>query len=41
MEIVKWHSISISSKDEEIMSNYNTGVSISGRWSLALIFGEI
>jgi len=41
MEIVKWHSVSISSKDKEIMPNHNTSVSISSWWSLALVFGEV
>jgi hypothetical protein len=41
MEIVEWHSVSISSEDKEIMPNNNSGMSISSWWSLALVFGEI
>jgi len=41
MEIVEWHSVSVSSEDEEIIAHYNSGMSISSWWSLALVLGKI
>ena len=41
MEIVEWHSVSISSEDKEIITDHNTGMSISSWWSLALVLSKI